>query len=487
MTPDFHGRMAAWVERNLRFGNRKMMILAPRVVYKTSLLTIAMSLWLVINNPEVRVLIVQASAEKVKEVMNDLKKTITAWAFSHYFPELMPGSGDRFSEKGIELPRHGIYPEPTISARGVDSVITGGHYDVHIFDDVVDETTAFSETDMERVIRWFKNSSPLFVRRNEGIRIVVGTRWAMQDLYQYIIDRGGHETWIIGPYLDDPARRLGFSGDDGDLLFPEGLGHETIAGYLEDMEDIFFSYQILNKPVVEGLLRFRPDGIKYYNWVEYGHLLVADAVQYNVGNLFRTMCIDPSLGRTAESDEFAVTIFGWDRVTARGFLLGLSHGRIDPRLQAIKIMELHKKWKPHKTGIEHAGYQLALKSFTEEFMRQQNYFFWIDPLKPKQGAGKSNKSTRIEGLQPYVMNGQIYFTRDQGPLIKQMLGFQPRPDGSTGLKHDDLIDSASMHVPFWQGKHGQAKPEYADDDDIEDWTDRGGGQRVASYGLQGET
>ena len=85
------------------------------------------------------------------------------------------------------------------------------------------------------------------------------------------------------------------------------------------------------------------------------------------------------------------------------------------------------------------------------------------------------------------MNGQIYFTRDQGPLIKQMLGFQPRPDGSTGLKHDDLIDSASMHVPFWQGKHGQAKPEYADDDDIEDWTDRGGGQRVASYGLQGET
>jgi hypothetical protein len=484
MTPEFHGRLAAWVEKNIADNDNKMMVLAPRVVYKTSLLTIAMTLWLVINNPEVRILIVQASAEKVKEVMNAIKGTIKSWAFTHYFPELVPQKDDRFSEKAIELPRVGIYPEPTISARGVDSVITGGHYSVHLFDDVVDETAAWSEVDMERVVRWFRNSSPLFVNREKGIRIVVGTRWAMQDLYQHIIDSGNHRTWIVGPYLDDDARKLGFSGDDGALLFPEGLGNRTIEGYREEMGDVFFSYQILNRPVPEGLLRFHQEGIKYYNWRTYREVLVAEEEDFAVNPMFLSMCVDPAIGKTAESDYFAITVCGWDRIKAKAFCFDFYEGRLDPRLQAMKIIEMHKKWKPNKTGIESVGYQFGLAAFVKEFMRQEEYFFWIEPLKPKQGAGKNKKSERIEGLQPFVMNGQMYFSRQHGPIIKQLLGFQPRPDGSTGLKHDDLIDSLAYHVPYWSGKPISHKPDYIDDDELEDWTTRDRGKTVAEYGLE---
>ena len=497
MVPHFHGRLASWVENNIRTGNRKMLILSPRVVYKTSLLTIAGSVWLAINNPEVRILIVQASAKKVTEVMDALRNTFKSDVFVHYFPELVPGPGQRFNETEIELPHKGIYPEPTISARGINSTVVGGHYNVHILDDVIDENAAVSQVEMDRAIRWFKNSSPLYVNFVDAIRIVIGTRWAMQDLYQYILDGGTHAVWCTGPYVDERARLVGFDGDDGALLFPEKLNENAIEQYRQDL-DIFFSYQILNVPVVEGLLRFGNSDIRYYNWISYGQSLKIQkeerSLDFNVDDMYVTLCVDPALGRTAESDEFAITVVGWLRSDALGFVLDEYHGRINPLEQAQKIVNMHKKWHPHICGIEAAGYQMALESIVKQMQNKDGYYFYVTPL-TTSNRGTSNRNRtkgggakviRIESLQPFFANEQVYMNRNHGAIIKQLLGFQPRPDGSTGLPHDDLIDSLAHHVRFWES-NAKGRLSQFDDDDVEDWSHKDEFHQMAEYGLEGRT
>lgn len=466
MTPEFHGKMSAWVESNIRSDKRKMLILAPRGHLKSSLISIAGSIWMVINNPEVRILIVQASSQKVTELMQSIKGIVTGDSFGHYFPELVPEKG-RFSDIAVELPRKGVYSEPTISARGINSTIVGGHYNVHILDDIIDENIASSEVDMDRVRRWFKNSPPLFVTPREGIRLMVGTRWAMNDVYQTVKNMGTHAVWEIGCYGDDRSDGIGLDVKHGEPVWPERFDSIALEGQRRDIsDDVVWSFQYLNVPVVEGLRRFTNDHIQYFNWREYGKTLVADNRLYSISDMDVRLCVDPALGETAESDLFAITVCGWHRNSAFAFILDIFQGRIDPRQQVEKIIELAKKWHPRSVGIEQAGYQYALKTFLTERMRQLDTWFYVEGLKH---AGV-RKSKRIEALQPYFANSQVFLQRSHGELIKQLLGFQPKPDGSTGLQHDDLIDSLAYHPVFWKGTTLRNKPSYADED-IDDWTD----------------
>lgn len=496
MDENFHGRLAKWVQKNLRRNKRKMMVLASRGHLKSSLLTIAGSLWFVINDPNVRILIVQASASKVKDIMSSLRQIFASDAMRHYFPELsydaISAANLRFNESEIQVPRSGAFPdgEPTIAARGITSSVTGGHYDIHLFDDVIDQEIAQSSTELESVLRWFQNSPPLFVSPHTGIRIVVGTCWALNDLYQHIKAAGTHEVYEIGCYMDARAERLGFVGHydpadpySGDPLWGKRFTREALLSIRKDMmNDTFFSFQYLNIPVAEGLKRFSIDMMMYYKWNEYKKILVINRANKEklvyVSDMSVKIFVDVSLGEKAESDEFALIVCGWHPYTSCAYFLDLFHGRIDTISQVDVVLEYAEKWSHTNPiiGIEKAGLS-TLRPWFEQKMQQNGKSFTVIDLMP----GGRKKSLRIEGMQPFFAGKQVWLGERMEALVSQLLGFQPRPDGSTGLAHDDIIDAAAYNVPYWRG-FSQEDDEFTDEE-IEDWRDEDVSECRPLYGI----
>jgi len=177
-----------------------------------------------------------------------------------------------------------------------------------------------------------------------------------------------------------------------------------------------------------------------------------------INSMFRTMCVDPSLGETTGSDESAVTICGVDS-NARIFILEAWSGRVRVPELIDKLFALQRRWKPTRVGIEEAGFQKALQYFMKKEMQSRGTFFLVEGLK----AGGKKKAVRIEGLTPYFANRQVWMQRSQTGLLRQLMDFTP----VLAMPHDDLIDSLAYHTSFWQRGPSYVPPA----EDIEDWTD----------------
>lgn len=476
MTPGLHGKLSNWIEDNIRSNNRKMLILMARVYFKTSLCCIAFIVYCIINNPRVRILLVQQSQSKVNDVMRALRGILKSDVFAHFFPELVPTPDCRFSNSEIDVPRDTNDPEPTISARGIGSSVVGGHYDVQVLDDVIGgDDQAESEVEMENAIRWFKHSAPLFVDYLSGVRMVIGTRWSPSDLYQYIIDSGASEVWSVGCRWDERAAALGFPPQDGRSLFPERYPDPVLDAMQRERDEVEWAYQMENLAIARGLRRFSPEFLQYYKWLVPYKALIRQGLEKPLypEQAVCSLMVDPAVGETAESDEFAYTVCGWWPREAEAAVLEAYSSRITPVLQAEKIIEVYKKWREHgiklRVGIEQGGYQAALKYSVQELQRQHDCHFYIEPITPRSWGGAVKKVRRIEALQPYFAQLQVWLGREQDKLESQLLGFSPKSDGSTGLKHDDLIDSLAYHTKLWRGQNYDDREDPNDSFEEKDW------------------
>ena len=437
---NLHLKLCNIIEENVAKFILRILVLLPRGHLKSSLLTIAMTIWAIINNPDVRILLVQASGKKSTDNMNIISNILLGSRFTHFFPEIIPEKRDRWNRNEIEVSRKANFPEATVSARGVTSKIVGGHYDIMILDDVIDETIAESDTEMERVISWFQVCEPLFVIPSQGIQIILGTRWRADDLYQHILDTGEHFVIESGAHVDERSEKYGFN-ERGKPIWPERFPEEELTKIRRRTNnDWFYFCQYENNPINEEVRRFRQQDIQFFNWIDPGKIIAVGEEKINVEHdLDRTTTVDPSVGEGKSADEAAITDCGNDR-RGRVFVLDAWSGRVNPIVLIDKIFEHWETWKPRVVGIESNSFQKALKYFVNQEQIKRGKFFPVDEL---QTGGKS-KQVRIEGLSPYFQNKQVYLQRSHQKLIKQLLTF---PDCLT--THDDLVDALAYQPKYW--------------------------------------
>src|SRR5678816_682546 len=88
MTPEFHGQICAYVQRP----RRHKLIVMPRGHLKTSICTIAYSLWRVTQNPELRILIANATATNAEHFVRMIRGVVDSNEMYRWlFPEVLPG------------------------------------------------------------------------------------------------------------------------------------------------------------------------------------------------------------------------------------------------------------------------------------------------------------------------------------------------------------------------------------------------------------
>lgn len=118
---------------------------------KTSIITVAETIFDIIRNPEERIAIFSHKKDVALAFLRLVKETlegsaILKWCYPEIFYENPGSEAQKWGEEsGLYVKRKGVYKEPTVSAWGlVEGMPTGYHFTKHIYDDV--ETADLVET-----------------------------------------------------------------------------------------------------------------------------------------------------------------------------------------------------------------------------------------------------------------------------------------------------------------------------------------------------
>jgi len=167
----------------------------------------------------------------------------------------------KWNGEEIMIPRNKEYPEASIETIGVGGAVTGRHYDVLLKDDLVTLEAANSPTLMYNAIEWHKTSRALMDDPDKSLEIIIGTRWAVHDLYSYI-ERNDPTVEVI-------CRK---AVEGGEPIFPEMFSLVTLQRLKDELGSLFsllymnsaadpeltdFDMNLIRRFSIEnGLLRF---------------------------------------------------------------------------------------------------------------------------------------------------------------------------------------------------------------------------------------
>lgn len=245
----------------------------PRSHLKSTIFTIAGTIWDLLRNPEERHLIVNANKDKALEFLHAIQQPFESNDFFRtLFPEYCPKSGDEWTKLRFVLPnRKRRYKDASVSVLSVTSAGEGTHVDALTIDDPVGlddiDNTRSSNENMKRAKSFFTTADPALLISKRRSRIgFVGTRWAVDDVAELAVEScrrfHGYEDVDFTTRPDgkwDIYYRL--CVEDGDPIYPE----EWTAADFEEIARADwwnFATQYANKPQASGIIEFSDYDLK---------------------------------------------------------------------------------------------------------------------------------------------------------------------------------------------------------------------------------
>lgn len=412
------------IEKFLNRKSRKKMILIPRGHLKTSVVTKAFSIQQVLRNPNVRILIANQVWDKAREMLYEIKQMFSDKSdLPKIFGQFV---SDRWREDDIVVrQRTRALAAPTIGTSGVEAELTSSHYDVVILDDLQGLQNYQTPEQREKVKRYYRSMMDLL--EPGGLLIVIGTRWHLDDVYQYIIDEESD-------YFDITVRKV---IENGQIIFPRKFNKKfdpqtkswvetqvptmDFINYLKKRPSEEFASQYMNEPIDSENQIFKKEYFKYYD--------------RRPERLFVSMTIDPAISEKQSADYFAINVAGMDE-NYKIYVLDTLKGHWKVAESIDNIFTMFQKWKPSVVGLETIAYQKALKSWLEEKMRERGVYFPITELRRNTNE---SKEFRIKALEPFYRDGLVFHAPWMQSLEQELLQF---PKG----KHDDEIDAFASQL-----------------------------------------
>ncbi|AXR81508.1 Phage protein [Natrarchaeobaculum sulfurireducens] len=167
--------------------SQRLGYILPRDHGKSESITHVCPSWLALRNPNIRILIMSESFDQAKRKLGQCRDTIKRLG-PQYGREI-----DTSNYKELTLERDENHDVATIQAAGVDSGVTGGHFDVIIFDDVVSWKSQRTAARRDKIEKQFKEHLNL-KSGEDTVMVVVGTRKHPNDLYNFLIE---NPTWDV--------------------------------------------------------------------------------------------------------------------------------------------------------------------------------------------------------------------------------------------------------------------------------------------------
>lgn len=176
-----HGPIVKALEDN----TRRKLVCVPRGCFKSSIGVVSYSIWLLLNNPNLRILIDSEKYENSKNFIREIKGKLESQFFVELFGETKTDTN--WTEGSITIrQRTKILKESSITASGMGAGKTGQHYDVIIHDDMNSKDNSQTTEGRKKVIDHYRMNTSIL--EPEGVMVVIGTRYAADDLIGHILD-----------------------------------------------------------------------------------------------------------------------------------------------------------------------------------------------------------------------------------------------------------------------------------------------------------
>lgn len=435
LTVGCHGPLCAFADLNSK---QFKLFLMPRDHLKTSLLTVAGSMQRVVRNVEERMLIGNESATNAERMLRSIRQHAEGnRVFRALYSDVIPKDTRkvRWNDSELDFNRQGHWPEPTIDSIGMTGAVTSRHYTHITYDDPISEEAVKSEKVMQDTIARMSASLSLLTDPSKHTIWLVGTRWALHDVYS---------VWM-NTFGDKLGRIIRAAIEDGEPIWPERFSSEVLALKRAQMQEYKFSCLMMNNPRNEELQDLNIDDLRFWQWSADEDSIIlfnsdgSELRRVRLSELDVTCTVDLAAAERTTSDRNAVVTVGvtkWNEA----IVLDAWGKRCTPLEVIEKLFEVKQRFAPRVFGIEDVFYQKAFKYFVRQAANDRGIYLNVAPLK---AVGK--KEVRIRGLQPMMATSRIFVNPAQHLLRNEMADF---PLG----EHDDLVDALSMHLQLFRGQ-----------------------------------
>jgi len=411
-----HWELCQFIQKNW---GHDLLILLPRGTFKSSVISVALPLWLFTKNRNLRIL----------HSGFDLSKTKGWLALGRQHLE----QNQRFRRLyGDWVNKNGIWHSTAISLAGrevrraenswtvtsVRTTETSQHHDVAIVDDPHTDKNLSREA-VDDVERYSGLLAPIldpqaYLGGRRGPQVWVGTHWAFDDAYARIRyserqrrKRGEPPRWRI--LVRKAITR------QGKLFFPTRFTKEFLDEVRSGsgMTRYLFSCLYLNDPQPEEDQVFKLRDMGFFHSTE--RVMQGEVSPMpKILNYFSTC--DPSLGETEEADWCAIVTNGMDSDwnfycwnVVRDHFVGN-----DAIIEAMFVER--ERWKPLRFGVESTAFQKSLVWGFRKTARERGKWFHVVELEP---SSKVRKNMRIQGFEPFITGHRFYLRVKEGTDLTQ--------------------------------------------------------------------
>lgn len=431
----------------------RCIIVIPRTWFKSSIGSIGYPIFRAINDPDSRGLICQNTYSNATKKLSSIGQIFEKNAlFRWLFPEILPDSSCQWSSDAKTVKRKATHPEATWEAAGTGTATTSRHYDYIIEDDTVApekddlsvELQQPTAMEIQKAIGWHNLATPLLIHPLRSKIIIIGTRWAEEDLIGHVMDKFPNYHVITRAVREKNG--IPATPEEGGVpAWPERFNEDVLHEVETALGPYMFATLMMNMPTSAANQVFRREWIRYYDSI-------------NPNNLVCFTSVDPAAAdkeTSGDPDYSVVLTTGIDPEAGRIYVLGYDRERMNPG-QVIDKMFLHyDMYHPVDVLVEGVAYQRTLKYWVEQRQKKLKKFFPISLSK----ATRASKAERIRAMQPFFSNVMVFLRPHMDILERELLVF-PAARG-----HDDVIDALCMQVANWNDTISQARKPAARPDD----------------------
>ena len=402
LNPDYHDRLC---------------VSQPPRTAKSSLITLSYPFWLILNNPDLNIVIVnntQTLAEnfgiRLRQLFIDYED-ILRWNNIILSDKKHSNSFFMFENNNGELHRG------SIKLMGIGGTLTGQDVDILICDDLIKGFSDCTPTLLEKKIELFKT---IILQRLEpqSKLIILGTRWHSNDIIGYLKENNPEEYKFINLTALNP--------DETGCIWPNRYTPEFFTKRRDEIGDRLFEALYQGKPLDETGDFFQVDKIIFHDNDDWRDDLITATVRswdFAYSDASKGIQNDSTAGilmHKINNDYYIIT--------------DIVHGQFGDRLiQTVKTT----------ARIDTPNTRILIETGTSggaaEFLYKE-YEKYLTGYNVEQSRPVGSKVDRATPFKEAILDGKIHIAitdpKTRGALIEQLKSF---PMG----KHDDIIDACS--------------------------------------------
>lgn len=457
---EFYNALWKAVDPDFPYAASRIARLMPRGHGKSEAACVVFPTWLILSRPDIRIAIISKTTDLAQDRTEKVVDVVERYADA-FSIELDDASGTTLETAAN---RH---KEATIEPFGVESQLTGKHFDVLVFDDIADWDNQRTETQRRNLRHYFRDyidnlGDPDSVLEGGAVQALIGTRKHPQDIYA--TDILNSATWDIDIYeaidpVDWPLveeRAWTIRGDDGrmydsvselpdevaiatngvipdqelDVLWPQHKPAEALLYDIVDGDDSTAIWQRENQQDPEAL----SGEVFESEWLIYNDELPKPPTSYDwYAGMDLGLVDDLQAAAEGDSDYTALAVIGWDDRNEQGYVHRL-------RRERGLSVKAAADWAKRQLTPYHIT-QLKIEQNANRGVAQR---LRDDSPLPAEGVSSTEgKETRIHDLSAHFESGQLQIIGDE--QAKQWRSFEQNewllfPNTA----HDDRLDAIEI-------------------------------------------